>query len=408
MPSRPSHWLQHVVRGLIIASIGLLSACATVPVAALPTPIVIPTVTPTVALSPTPLPPTSTPEPQPSASADLRQILRLTPADATRVAFTDWAVVKAALKETAITGQSDLRERLAFLRTMSFDWDALSLCGATNIRTPEADWGWDTMDALWDATIDLDNQRSVCAIAFPADSDPRLSLQWYADLGFAPSDYRGTTIYSGTAELLPQSIVSLHGQQAVALLADRHLLLLSDARENLYRVLDADAGAAETFLDHPAALVAAETLGAAGSAVIVLGAQACQQYSRSFFEDPTRMTRRGAEFITTAVGPELAAVHAYEALAFGYRYEAGEPVILYGFAYADPAPAAADVPTREALAAKGVAHLGQRLYSKYIFTPISSKADGATLLVRLRRATERLQVMDVFAKREMLVAACPS
>jgi hypothetical protein len=206
------------------------------------------------------------------------------------------------------------------------------------------------MDALWDATIYLRPQRNVCMIAFPADSAPALTLEWYANRGFTPRDYRGVTIYAGSAKLLPHSIVSLHGQQAVALLAERYLLLLSDTPENLQRVLDADAGTGESFLDHPA---------------------------------------------------------TYEALAFGYRYEAGEPVTLYGFAYADPALAAADAPIRKALAAKGLASRGQQPYSKYIFTPVSSEANGAMLLVRLRSATERLKVYELMAKREMLVAACP-
>lgn len=401
---------------LLVLSSWLMAACMQSPLRITPTALL----TPTVGVS---LPTTSSTgrtiatrtevaltRPAPEV---IQQALTLAPSTAQRVMFTDWMLVKAQTGQRDLDTSRPVRERLDFSMSMGNGWETLSLCGAARVKMPQANWGWDFTDLLWDARIDLQSSGSTCVFGFPTTFDFPAIAAFYMDRQFSQTNYYGTTIYTSTQEAVLANSSDLDANLLTpdllnaAVISDAHILILSQDSRNLYAVLDAYRNPTTALLHKPYVAALLTNLGRLTSGGIIPGDTACTEYrTDALLDTPRNSTLR--KNLLKQIGPELQQVQGYEMLGIGYRYDNGKPLVQLALTYASSTVAESEAQVRGNIVRKGISLSTQRSYADSLFTLLSTSVQDTTVVLGLQGVPPgRVRLNNLLAKRDMLVAACP-
>jgi hypothetical protein len=102
-------------------------------------------------------------------------------------------------------------------------------------------------------------------------------------------------------------------------------------------------------------------------------------------------------------------LHAYDALAVGYHYDAAEATGTVVLHYSNPGDAQADLELRRKLIEKGISLRTRRPYSEVLFTLDGATAEDGNIVFTLRpRNNLPRYFLDAIVRRDLLFAFCPS
>jgi hypothetical protein len=163
-----------------------------------------------------------------AGTSDLERAVSFAPYDAQRLSWTDWADVRAEV------GADDLDELL----DAGFDADltaASALVGSAPLL--QENFGFSPATAEWEL-FSQSEAGAVVIVRLPDDTDFDAVADRLEDVGFDRPDDEGG-VWQGGAALLPELGAGLTPElQYVALDADDHLVLTSDAADYLQETVD--------------------------------------------------------------------------------------------------------------------------------------------------------------------------
>jgi len=336
-------------------------------------------------------------------SGPLAQALTMVPATATEFGFTDWALIKAYLGASDLTGQSSVEERRQFMSAYSLGpAPAANYVGSAYVQHVEL-WGWESADLVWEAS-GMVAESPIWILRFRDDFDFASLLARFAERGFSESEYRGVTIYSHEKSykldwIINDSILN------TAVLTEDKLLILSRELDNVHDVLAAYQGEITALGEERNVQATAGQLGEVAAVIIVPSSSTnvCPSVSIGILQRlPPEIASRASEAVQGIT------LHRFNTLGVGYRYEQGRPLGLIVMHYTNAGDARSDLEPRRKLAAEGPS-LARRtaFYSDY-FTVEEATVEGTDLVLKLRPAQDKPKhLFTMLANRDMLFAACP-
>jgi hypothetical protein len=357
-------------------------------------------------------------EDEQASDANLNRALAMTPADASALYFTDWALIKEYEGFPDLSSQNTMDERMSFMRAfigsvtqeISPRQAVASGYGFNRFLNHAETWAWDNTDLVWEATLEIESAPPAYVLQFPADFDfgPLLSL--FDERGFSQSAYQGATVYSHEMELAAEWLRSSEfGILNTAVLEEDHRLVLSSSLAGVQAILDAQAGEAPSLADSASAQAVADRLGQVAAAIIDAGPESCL----SFSENPLQALA-GGEISEEQLaqlrelleqGPAL---HLYTALGVGYRYEGDELVGLIVMHYPNADDAQADLEPRRQIAEEGLSLAARQPYPEVLFTVQEATVEGSDLVWQVSPVDDiPRRLFDMVLRRDMLFAGCP-
>lgn len=180
---------------------------------------------------------------------DLQRAIRVTPADAERLSWTDWASVRRLLHAQVDADSSDAR--LASFLNKAYDRDFAStsaLIESSPVLQEEFGFSPATLD--WEM-FSQSSRGAVVIMKLPDTTDMTSLGDTFARLGYERPD-DATGVWRGGVDLLPRLGTDLTPElQFFAMSADDHLLLSSDRAGYLGQAMDVVTGDADhlTSLD---------------------------------------------------------------------------------------------------------------------------------------------------------------
>ena len=389
-PESPSVWRAIGTWGTAAVLVAVLAwGCGSQP----PTP--TPSAAPTQTAAPTATPaPTPTPTPTPAAtgapSDSAATVATLVGEDAATVYLTDWNRIRGDRPVPADpAARFDLVAELA-------DHAPASAFALPHFLGHREAWGWDSLDLAWEATVQGDGPP-VFILALRPDADLDGILAHFKAREFAVDERLGAVLFSRPLSLADDWVttteLAIHN---TAILVEARLMVLSSSREAVDRALDAlagtpPAGGSPAAGTRASAFVAAVgALGAGDAAVVELRPDMC----------PTFAPRGDPD-----LGPVAARLHAWTALASGWRGGSSGATARLVFAYAEPGLATADLADRARLAREG--SVGGRLLSETVFRLDDARAEGSLVVLDVSPAGGRPQgILSAFLRRDLVFAAC--
>jgi hypothetical protein len=350
--------------------------------------------------------------------ANLDRALALAPADASRLYFTDWMLIKDYEGFPDLSSQNTMDERMSFMRAfignvaeqIPAHQAVASGYGFNRFLDHAETWGWDSTDLVWEATLEIETAPPAYVLQFPADFDFGPLLALFDERGFSQSIYQGATVYSHEMDLAAEWMrKSEFGILNTALLEDDHRLVLSSSLPTVQAILDAQAGAAPSLADSASAQAVADRLGQAFAAIIAVGPASCQTFSMSplqAFAGGEISDEQLAQL--KALLKESSNLHLYTALGIGYRYAGDELTGYIVMHYLNADDAQADSEPRRQIAQEGLSLTTEKPYPEVLFTVEEAKVEGSDLVWQVAPVDDMpRRLFDMLLRGDMLFARCP-
>ncbi len=345
------------------------------------------------------LPPPTTQAAEPSLLA----AFSFAPPRADLLFFTNWQAIKAQQSAAAITSASPLDERMDLLRVLNGSHAGASGFALAYLATQAEQWGWDSTDLLWEATIQGEGPP-VYVLRLRGDYDMAALLARFEARDFTRTEQDGAIVYTHPLDLTVPWRTELAVFNA-AVLPDEHILIHASGAEPILSALAAHAGA-DNWQGDAAATAVAASLGPTYAAVVAVGAQTCMALGVSALPGVDQLSPADLAAVQRAVFGE-APLHAYGALGIGYRYEDGRPLGFIVLHYPDGAVAQLDLEPRRQLAAEGQSIAARAPVAEALFSLQSTGVQGGDLVLTVRPADDRPQrLFQMFYRRDMPFAAC--
>ncbi len=333
---------------------------------------------------------------------DLAQALSMIPTTGASVYFTDWTLLKQYKGASNLTSQSPLAARIHFLLSLERDQAAPSAYNAEYTEYQARDWSWDFADLLWEENL-LGDGPPAYVLRFRDGFDFAPVIAHFLKRGFARSMYHGFPVYSRGQDFTQSwALTSGFAIYNTAVLANRHLLVLSSSGSMVRAILDSIAKVAPAPSDATAIQATTAYLGIVAGAFVGAGAAMCSVYS------PRSPTGERAPAAITHQFNQLKRVHPYVVFATGYRDVGARPLGLSVMEYGDANTARQDLPIRRDIVAHGYSLVTRQLYSS-LLTIANSGVEGAALVFRFHLARDRPAILfDLVNTRDVAYAGCPT
>jgi hypothetical protein len=349
---------------------------------------------------------------------NLDRALALTPGDASRLYFTDWALIKDYEGFPDLSSQNTMDERMSFMRAFIGSATeqipprqaAASGYGFNRFPNHAETWAWDNTDLVWEATLEIETAPPAYVLQFPADFDFGPLLALFDERGFSQSTYQGVTVYSHEMDLAAEWIrKSEFGILNTALLEEDQRLVLSSSLATVQAILDAQAGEAPSLADSASAQAIADRLGQAFAAIIAVGPASCQTFSgdplQAFAGQEISDEQLAQLKALLEEGPTL---HLYTALGVGYRYDGDELTGLIVMHYPSADDAQADSEPRRQIAQEGLSLAARQPYTEVLFTVQQATVEGSDLVWQVAPVDDMpRRLFDMVLRGDMLFARCP-
>jgi hypothetical protein len=349
-------------------------------------------------------------EPAPSAASvfpALQAALAFVPPTAQQLYFTNWAAIKAAGGASAVTGASPLDTKMELLLELDKSHAPTSGFGLAYLSRQWEQWGWDTTDLLWEATIQGEGPPAF-VLRLRDDFDMGKLQDRFETRGFVREDQNGAILYTHDLDLTVDWRTEL-GVFNAAVLPEEHILIHASSPEALQPVLDAySSGANWRGLSIPTALAAA--LDDPLAAILLPGPEVCATFGPAALMDILLHGEQPDADELAAIQRQFfgeAPLHPYLGLAVGYRYMEGRPAGTIVFEYPSTEAAAEDLAARRQLAAEGQSLVAEAPIRDRLFTLESAAVSGSSLRLDVRPADDRpRRLFDMLSRRDMPFAAC--
>ncbi len=341
-------------------------------------------------------------------TGNLLQALSAAPAGST-LYYTDWDLLRSYEGVPDLNSKSSMAARLRFMLSLNHGQALVSAFGAEYFQKQAKYWSWDSTDLAWESTSNSDDVP-VYVLAFRPGFDLAPVIAHFTQRGFSRAMYHGTPIY---AHPFSPSVDWMTDFSLVntAVLADRHMLVLSFNPDQVRRVLDVIRRSAPSLADDVSVRQAAGALGPTGAAVVMPGLVACTSFSFSALSAKLMSGNPNVDTMRKQLEQELKLLrqlHSYTGFALGYHPEGKQPIGLLALHYPDAAAARADLVQRWSIATSGLGDISNRPYSADFFTVAGAAVQGSDLVLRLQPLHDQPQILfSLIFQGDMLFAACP-
>ena len=341
-----------------------------------------------------------------SVQPDLREALSFAPPAAELLAFTSWQTIKLHQSAADLTSASPMDQRRDFLRSLTLDEAAASGFALAYFAHQAKQWGWDTTDLAWEATVQGEG-APVFVLRLRDDFDMEGLQARFEDRDFAMSEHAGALVYSHPLDL----IVPWRTELAVfnaAVLPDERILIHASDPAAILRVLDAHAGAANWQRDTGILSVAA-TFGPTSAALIASGPQVCTDLGFAALLPMLLNSSQPSTDELAALQQKFfgaAPLHPYQTLGISYRYVAHLEGVI-AMHYASREAAEADLEARRQLVENGQSIVTEASIWEAPFIPTTNVDFSNNIVVQGRPAGDRPQrLFNMFYRRDMPFAGC--
>lgn len=346
------------------------------------------------------------PGPQ-SVDPYLLAALSFAPLETELLSFTDWEAIKLRQHAGGVTGASPMGLRRDFLRSLTEDETAASAFALAYFAHQAEQWGWDTTDLLWEATVQGQG-APVFVLRLRDDFDMEGLLARFEERDFTKTKHSGALVYTHPLDLTVPWRTELAVFNA-AVLPDEKILIHASDPTTILSVLAARAGAAN-WQNNAAALAVAAALGPASAALIAPGPQTCADLGFAALLSPLLGSSQSSADELAALQQKFFGdkpLHPYLMLGVGYRYEASHPVGMVVMHYPSPDQAQTDLEARQELAANGQSISTQAPFRDLLFSDAGVAVSSDNLVLSGRLADDRPQrLFNMFYRRDMPFAAC--
>ena len=309
--------------------------------------------------------------------APLDEVLRAVPASPAewQIYFTDWAQIKENLGLGFLTSAGSLELRFEMGLRLSEDQAAASAFGLSRLRTHAEDWGWDSSDLDWEATIASDQWPLVYLLQFSEGFDFAPIASHFIERGFTQTASFGIPVYSHA--LTPDTDWLRTTEFSIlntAILSQEALLILSSSPVALERTLSTWLERNPSAESDPLAVRTVQHLEQPETAVILRDPGLCLRFLQQQISDADY---DGKEYDAT----DLEGLIPYQVFAAGYHEIDGHAVGRILFEYEVPKNADLDLFERCDLARSSLTRVNDRPVSETYFTVLDCQAnEGAVVL----------------------------
>jgi hypothetical protein len=363
---------------------------------------------------------------QPQSESSLKQAMAVAPATTEMLAFTDWTLLKKYMgleKLPAKRTEAELRE---FNNKSESQVPAAFLQSGMLLSGSEGSlldvWSWDFTYLLWEAEMDLAKGRFTHVLKFRDNFDFAPVVAHFKERGFQETEYAGAKVYSHGLDMKADweqsgRFLSFYN---MALLTEDKIMVLSNSVEAVHPVLDAAKKGGTNLLADKSTVDLVDTLGELGSATIFPGVFGCKFLTITIPPGANPTVKAALEPVLSKV----AKAHKYDAVAQGYRYEAGKSLAFVALHYGSIEVAKSDVEIRRSLLAEGQSMFTEPgvSYADILKTrkgEYQVDVEGSTLMVKVKGDNIKREDSEVESNliprtlnqmliaRDMTFAACP-
>ena len=322
----------------------------------------------------------------------LRQALDAVPKATMRLAFTDWAAVRARLDLP--TEESPSATTIDALTSRGYDSD-LSAASSIDESTAalQEHFGFSPATAQWEAYAQSD-EGATMVVRMPDDVDLEKVTDHLDDLGFTkPSDPDG--VWQGGIDLVAAIDPTITPElQYVAVLADRHLIVTSDQEAYAKKAARVASGHGDSLADEASTRDLVDKLDEPAAAML---------WSRDFACDDLAMSQ--ADEDSQAQADDLvAAAGKITPLSGLVMAMAPDRTLTVAEMFEDSGQARDNLRARARLAVGDAPGRGGRFSDD--FTLESSRTDGAAVLLQLRPKERTGFVLSSLDNGPVLFATC--
>ena len=368
-------------------------------------------------------PETSQPAPPPSSapksdaakpsvrSNALLDALEYAPDATTMILFTDWAAVKDRLGMAELNSSADEEARLAFRLTLPNE-PITSMYGIRHFLFHAANWGWDSLDLEWEATIQIEDRAPVYVLRFQTDEPLDRLRGILEEREFDSGFYAGVPAY---AHLLDPSADWIRTTELailnIAMFESDRTLLLSPNGKSMSTLLDAVTSGA-TVAENSDTWAAVERLGEVITAIVMQGEAACLSFEVNPLLSNLDANDLSAEAMQEKIDRVMPArpQSLYTALAIGRESdEAAADSSAWKVVMRYPAAelAQTDLPQRRIIAEQGMS-IVREIANQEIFTVQDAVVQGNDAVIWLAPVSGNARfLMDKFFRRDLSFLACP-
>lgn len=320
-------------------------------------------------------------------AAGFDRAMRTLPASTLRATYTDWAVVR---EQVGGGGVQDLLDR-------AFEADLVSTSALTDSAPAMSRrYGVSPLTASWEA-LGQDDTAQVVVLGFEDGADLGRLEQRLDELGYDPpagGPGEGGT-WAGGADLVAALDPDLSPVlQAMAVLPDEGLVLMSDTFTGVSRAVEVARGDAGSLADEGSVGASVEAAGDPVTAMLWAGDFACRDLAMAA-ADPE--DQRAGEQLVDRVG----GVAPLTGLVMAAQRDG---VIRVGLSYASDEQASADLQARVDLAAGAAPGQGGTFAER--FRVAGGEADGATVRLELVPVPDASFVFSDISTGPVLFATC--
>lgn len=336
---------------------------------------------------------------------DLARALSMIPATSTSVSFTDWTLLKQYKGASNLTSQSPLAARIHFLLSLERDQATPSAYGTSHVESQALDWSWDFADLQWEETFFDRAGPPAYVLRFRDSFDFAPVIAHLIRRGFSKNLYHGIPIYAHKFDvMLDWATTTEIAIFNTAVLANRHLLVLSSSKSLLPAILDGIGKTAPALGDAPAVQATTGRLETVVGAFVGAGAAVC-----SIYDSPSLLRHAAPPAVIHSLHEvnELKRVHSYTVFATGYRDVGTRPLGLAIMEYGDANTARQDLPIRQDIVAHGSSFVTHQPYSDLV-TVTSANVRGTALVFEFHLVQDRPEILFAMTdNRDVAYAGCP-
>jgi hypothetical protein len=330
----------------------------------------------------------------------LAQAMTLVPDSAELVTFTDWARVKAGADAADVTGQSDVAQQKTLAAWLK-EQTPFAAYGFSQIETHVKDWGWNSLDLLWEAATRV-GDNPVYVLKLRDDADLDVIKKHFEARKFSKFAYQGATVFAfnGSADWIKTTQRSIY---TTAIFENEKLLVMSYQPKNVQVILELNAKKSKALGDAEAMTSLVAALGEKPSAFLAKASFACKtldEMAKDIGLHPEALGKFKGSFTTEPV-------HAYSAFGLGYDLEEGKTTGTVVLHYDKAEDAKADMNARQSDLKQGLSLTSMKPYTEML-TLDKAVLQGSDILLHVLPVNNSPKTLwSMISRQDMAYARCP-
>jgi len=339
-------------------------------------------------------------------SGSLAQALSLVPDTVELVTFTDWALVKQSADAGDVTSQSDETQQADLVKWLK-EQTPFAAYGFTQISTHAGDWGWNSLDVLWEVATRV-GDNPVYVLKLRDDLDLDAIYKHFTDRKFQRFTYQGATVFAfnsgmpgaGGADWTTTTQRSIY---TTGVLEDQKVLIMSYQPRNVQAILDLNAGLAKSLGESDEIKSTSAVLAEKPSVFMAKASFTCKSldtWAKDLGITGDAIGRFKETFSTEPV-------HAYSVFGMGYAHEGDTVVGTVVMHYEKAEDAKADQAARENDLRQGMSLNNGQPYTS-LLTLDSVTVQGNDLVLQVLPVNNSPKTLwSMITRQDMAYARCP-